>query len=87
MNSKRLAAIGLTAAGITLGTTVIAPVANATPAHAVTTSSCRITYIPNGTYPGLKVQSCYYDYNWWEESWMGGSHRDGRYYVPVPVYA
>jgi hypothetical protein len=26
----------------------------------------------------------YYDYNWWEESWFGGSHRDGpvlQYYA------
>lgn len=86
MNRKRLAAVGLMATGITLGTTIIAPVANATPAHAVTKSSCYYTYLLTGTYPGTRVYSCYYDYNWWEESWAGGSHRDGRYYVSVPIY-
>lgn len=69
------------------GTIVAAPVAFAEPAHAYTTSSCYYTYIPSGggSYTWTRVHSCYYDYNWWEETFQG--KRDGRYYTVVGVYA
>lgn len=73
-----LAALALTA--------VAAPVA-AAPAMAYTTYNCYYGYrTDGGSYPGTKVKYCYYDYNWWEESWAGGSHRDGWYYTHVPIY-
>lgn len=80
----RVIASAVASLGIVLGMVVVAPVANAQPAHAATTSSCYYTYILTGTYPGTRVYSCYYDYNWWEETFLG--KRDGRYYNRVPVY-
>jgi hypothetical protein len=65
----------LATTGILLGTLVAAPVAMAEPAHAYTTSGCHQQW-----YNGWRLDTiCYYDYNWWEESWMGGSRRDGWY--------
>lgn len=72
---KKIATSGLVALGLTMGATVVAPLANASPAEAYTVSGCYTSY-----YNGWRADRiCYYDYNWWEESWMGGSLRDGWY--------
>lgn len=61
--------------GITVGTVVVAPVATAAPAHAVTMTQCSSYYQYGWNY----VTVCYYDYNWWEEVVLG--HHDGWYKV------
>lgn len=86
---KLLLSVGLAATlALTAGTVAqVATAHNTSKAEAYTATQCRIEYRLTGTYPGYKVNVCYFDYNWWEESWMGGSHRDGWYYTPIPVYA
>lgn len=37
-------------------------------------------YIPRGD---SNSWYCFYNYDWWEESWVGGSHRDGYYWAGV----
>lgn len=54
----------------------------ADPASAYTDSKCykqydRKPFSYELVYPLQWRYSCWRDYNWWEESWMGGSHRDG----------
>lgn len=68
------------------GVVDVAAAHNTSEAEAVTKTQCYYGYRNNGSYPGVRVRYCYYDYNWWEESWMGGSNRDGWYYEHVPVY-
>jgi hypothetical protein len=82
---KILASIALTF-GVMLGATVVAPVATAAPAHAVTMTQCTYrTVLGNlgGNYVWVRQANCYYDYNWWEE-WNGW--RDGWYFTTVPIY-
>lgn len=69
---KRAFASILAALAILIGAVVVAPVATAAPAQAVTTYNC-YSYYENGW---RYRTACYYDYNWWEE--LNG-HRDGWY--------
>lgn len=72
---KKLAATGLTVAALTMGGTVVAPLANASAAEAYTATQCHTEW-----YGGWRADTvCYYDYNWFEETPWGGSHRDGWY--------
>ena len=68
----------LMATTILFGGLFVAPVATAEKAEAYTASSCYSYY----EYGWQKVTMCWIDYNWWEESWMGGSRRDGWYRMP-----
>lgn len=80
MNKFKKTALAVVAAAVVA-------VSGAAPAMAYTTYNCYYGYrTDGGSYPGTKVKYCYYDYNWWEESWAGGSHRDGWYYTHVPIY-
>lgn len=71
---KKSVAMFFASAAIILGATVVAPVATAEPAEAVTLSNCK-TYLEFGW---RYTKSCYHDYNWWEE-FLG--YRDGTYRV------
>lgn len=55
----------------TLGATLAILVGGAVAANASTT----YTY-PTNYQNGWCNNRYFVDYNWWEESWMGGSHRD-----------
>lgn len=60
---------------VTAGSAVAAPAASA-----YTDSYCYKKYDKNGyqlIYPLRYRISCYRDYSWWEESWLGGNHSDG----------
>jgi hypothetical protein len=74
---KSVATLGLAAALAVTGGTV-AQVGTAdlnSKAEAYTATQCHTVW-----YNGWQANTvCYYDYNWWEESWMGGSHKDGWY--------
>lgn len=75
---RAFATVGLSV-GILVGAVVAAPVATAAPAHAFTATQCHTEW-----YKGWQAYTvCYYDYNWFEESWMGGSHRDGWYQTGI----
>ena len=88
MKIRKFLASAALAFGVVAGTTVVAPVAVAQPAQAYTTTGCYTYYKQNiGTYTWTKWTSCYFDYTWWEESWFGGSHVDGRRDWPTPTYA
>jgi len=65
------------------GVTALAMVGLAAPAHAYTKSNCYWVYVNNTSY-GQRALSCYYDYNWWEETFLG--KRDGRFYEYQPQY-
>lgn len=72
---KRILASTLSALFIIAGLTVVAPMANASAAEAYTATQCHYEW-----YGGYRRDTvCYYDYNWFEESPWGGSHRDGWY--------
>lgn len=60
---KKWVASIVVALSITMGAVVVAPVANATPAHAVT------TWYVYKTYCDWVYVYQHYDYNWWEELW------------------
>lgn len=83
MNIKKSAAIlGLAATlALTGGTAAQVVTADNSKAEAYTRNSCYYTYVNNTSYNQM-VLSCYYDYNWWEETFLG--KRDGRYYTYVP---
>lgn len=82
---KAFTTIGLSV-GILVGAVVAAPVATAAPAHAVTTTQCSTKYVytAGGSYSKTRITTCYYDYNWWEETFQG--QRDGWYSTYVPIY-
>lgn len=72
---KTIASLGVTAGMLMGGALIAAP-----GAQAVTYGS-PYKVQTGGTYCPVFM---YYDYNWWEESWFGGSHRDGpvlQYYA------
>lgn len=84
MNIRRsLASLGLAATlALTGGTAAQVVTADNNKAEAYTKNSCYYTYVNNNSY-NQKVLSCYYDYNWWEEVFLG--KRDGRYYTYVAI--
>jgi hypothetical protein len=72
----RLASV-LLAIGITFGTVAVAPVAFATPAHAVN------SWYVYKTYCDWVYVYIHYDYDWWEETFQGKRDYDAyqyRYY-------
>lgn len=78
----------IAAATILTGSTVVAPLVTAERSEAYSTSSCSYFYKQNiGSYTWTRYTQCYFDYTWWEESWLGGSHKDGWYSWPTPVGA
>lgn len=72
---KRIVAGALVA---TAALSTIGGAANAAPAHAVTKSGCYNGYI-GYTHQQTAVRWCYYNYNWWEETFLTGA-KDGWYY-------
>lgn len=83
---KKLILSGVMTLGILSATLVAAPVAFAEPAHAVTMTQCSTQWYKtySSSYNAwVKVTTCYYDYNWWEETW--GWH-DGWYGSSTPIY-
>jgi hypothetical protein len=79
---KAMVSIGLAATLAVSGQVVTA---DNNRAQALTKSQCYIRYdSTNGAY-GSRIESCWYDYNWWEEVFLG--KHDGRYYAYVPAYA
>lgn len=78
----------LFAVSITLGTTIVAPVALAEPAQAVEAYNCSYVWkLSQQSYVYNLYLRCWYNYNWFEESWFGGGYRDGWVDRMVPVYA
>lgn len=65
----------------TVALTGIGGVANASEAAAFTKSQCIATH----SYWGQPIWSCYYDFNWWEETFQRKS--DGYYTSPRAIWA
>lgn len=59
----------------------VGQVVSAPRAEALTKYNCTSPYL----YYGFWHRTCYYDYNWYEESWWGGSKKDGWYREPYTV--
>lgn len=75
---NRIAAGALAVGALTVGFSTAGQVATTQDsADAATQSGC---YRWNSTYI-----SCWVDYNWYEESWWGGSHRDQRMLIYSPL--
>jgi hypothetical protein len=68
---KKLAAAALAVGIVTTGTIATAPAAQAY--SAVDFRISRMYYASPFCWASVWI-----DYNWWEESWLGGSHRDYR---------
>lgn len=73
MNLRTKIASGLLAAGLLTASQGITTLDSA---EAATNYSC---FRYNAYYI-----NCYVDYNWYEESWWGGSHVDGRKLIYSP---
>lgn len=81
---KKLIAKAMVIITLAFGLTGIGSVANAAPAHAGTSSSCRQVYAGTGWFPTPTgyykyAAYCYVDYDWVEEVFFG--QRDGWRFV------
>lgn len=63
------------------GIVTFAGTVTASPAEAYTDYDCKIVRVTDwkgdSYWPYPTKKSCWRDYNWWEESFLGGMHRDG----------
>lgn len=78
---SRVAAMSVGVVAMTGLVTLGGGAVTAAPAQAYTDYNCYNKVITDAygriSYPVLYYKSCWRDYNWWEESWLGGLHKDG----------